>query len=351
MAVDQVAHWQEVDVVEVGDAADGIRRVVLRYAEPQVARPGAHVDVRVPTPDRGTLTRSYSVVESLDGGRRLALSVHRSAASRGGSVAMHALVPGDRLRATQPLQNFPLGVGASRYVVLAGGIGITAVLGMARALKARRSDYDVHYVGRTRAAMAYVDQLAAEHGDRVRLAVDAEGTPLDVEGLLDDIAGDERAASTELYMCGPIRLMDAVRRGWERRVLPVTNLRFETFGNSGSWAPQDFVVRVPAAGVEVRVDASTTMLEALERAGVDMMWDCRKGECGLCQVKVTALDGQVDHRDVFLSADEKAGDDRLCACVSRAVAHGTPRIGDTDEPDDAPPRSPERPAVVTIETT
>ena len=98
------------------------------------------------------------------------------------------------------------------------------------------------------------------------------------------------------------------------------------------------------------IEAGKTF-EALERAGVDMMWDCRKGECGLCQVKVTALDGQVDHRDVFLSADEKAGDDRLCACVSRAVAHGTPRIGDTDEPDDAPPRSPERPAVVTIETT
>ena len=53
----------------------------------------------------------------------VALSVLLSPTSRGGSAAMHALEPGAALRATEPLQNFPLGVGAARYVLLAGGIG------------------------------------------------------------------------------------------------------------------------------------------------------------------------------------------------------------------------------------
>lgn len=346
MAADHTPRWQDVTVVDTRDVADRIRRVVLRYDAPQPARAGAHVDVEIPSGE-GVLTRSYSVVDASDDGRELALSVHLSATSRGGSAAMHALAPGVLLRATQPLQNFPLGVGAARYVLLAGGIGITAVAGMARTLAARRADYELVYVGRTRPAMAYLDALALAHGDRLSAHVDDEGTGLDVDALLDSIAADPRAAATELYLCGPIRLMDAVRRGWENRGLPATNLRFETFGNSGAWAPQDFVVRIPRLGVQTRVDANSTMLEALEAAGVEMMFDCRKGECGLCQVAVLDLDGRLDHRDVFLSADEKAQDSRLCACVSRAVAADTPRIGDVD----APPTPPSEPAVVTIEVT
>lgn len=346
MAAGSSPHRQEVSVTSVADVADGIRRVVLRYPTPQRARAGSHVDVEIPTGER-VLTRSYSVVDASDDGYEIALSVHLAATSRGGSAAMHALVPGARLWATQPLQNFPLGVGASRYVVLAGGIGITAVAGMARVLRSRQADYSFVYVGRSRSAMAYLDDVLAEHGDRVRVCVDDEGSTLDVDALLDEIAADARAGSTELYMCGPIRLMDAVRRGWENRGLPVTNLRFETFGNSGAWAPQDFVVRIPRLGVETRVDANSTMLEALERAGIDMMFDCRKGECGLCQVSVLDVDGQLDHRDVFFDAAEKAQNTSLCACVSRAVAAGTPRLDDMD----APATTPSGTAVVTIEVT
>ena len=108
---------------------------------------------------------------------------------------------------------------------------------------------------------------------------DDEGTALNVDELLATIEPD-----TELYMCGPIRLMDAVKRGWDARALNVTNLRYETFGNSGWFDPEEFVVRVPRLGVEATVPAGKSMLEALEDAGVDMMFDCRKGECGLCEV-------------------------------------------------------------------
>ena len=118
-------------------------------------------------------------------------------------------------------------------------------------------------------------------------------------------------------MCGPIRLMDAVRRAWTERELDLTNLRYETFGNSGWFDPEEFTVRVPRLGIEATVGKGRSMLEALEDAGADMMFDCRKGECGLCQVKVLAVEGGIDHRDVFYSERQRNTADRMCVCVSR----------------------------------
>ncbi len=146
----------------------------------------------------------------------MAISVFRAPQSRGGSVFMQGLEAGDQLEITQPLQNFPLRVGAPRYVLLAGGIGITAMVNMARVLRNIKADYTLVYVGRSRAAMAYLPQLEALHGDALRVHVDDEGTALKVDELLAGVDPE-----TELYMCGPIRLMDAVKRGWDARGLSV----------------------------------------------------------------------------------------------------------------------------------
>ena len=318
MAVDTQPSWQKGVVVDAEPVAHDVQRIVLEPEHPQHARAGSHVDVRLQL-DAHTVTRSYSVVRSEDGGRRLTLSVQLAPASRGGSRRMHALSVGDRLEMTQPLQNFPLGVGAARYVLIAGGIGITALMAMASVLRERGVDYEFVYVGRTRMVMPYLEQLADEHGERFHLHVDDEGTPLDVDEVVDAVARHDAAARTEMYVCGPIRLMDALRRSWIDHGLAAPNLRFETFGNSGAWAAEDFVVRIPRLDKEVRVDANQSMLDALEDAGVEVMWDCRKGECGLCAVKVLEVSGHVDHRDVFLDDDQKAASSTLCCCVSRAA--------------------------------
>ena len=179
MAAQSTLRWQQADVVETSDVADGVRRIVIAPEHPRPAAPGSHVDVEVSHQGR-TIRRSYSVVRSEDEGRRWTISVQLAPASRGGSRAMHALVEGAQLRVSDPLQNFPLGVGASRYVLVAGGIGITALVAMATALRRRGVDYTLVLVGRSRTVMAYLDDLAAEHGDRVRVHVDDEGTGLDV---------------------------------------------------------------------------------------------------------------------------------------------------------------------------
>ncbi|MBF4571857.1 oxidoreductase [Herbiconiux sp. VKM Ac-1786] len=313
MAATNVEVWQHASVVAIDQVAIDIQRIVLEPQLPKRAEPGSHVDLKVVI-DGEQDKRSYSIVESSDDGTRLTITVFKAPASRGGSVYMHGLAVGDRLEITQPLQNFPLRIGAKRYVLLAGGIGVTALVNMARTLKDARADYTLVYAGRSREAMAYLEPLREEHGENLVVHVDDEDTSLQVPALL---AGLD--VHTELYMCGPIRLMDAVRRQWTDSGLSYPNLRYETFGNSGWFDPEEFVVRIPRLGVEATIPTGRSMLEALESAGVDMMFDCRKGECGLCEVRVLELDGTIDHRDVFYSERQQNAATKMCCCVSRVI--------------------------------
>jgi vanillate O-demethylase ferredoxin subunit len=126
-----------------------------------------------------------------------------------------------------------------------------------------------------------------------------------------------------MYVCGPVPMLDAARHAWEAAGRPAADLRYETFGNSGRFAPQAFRVRIPRHTLDIMVPAGCSLLDALEQAGVEAVSDCRRGECGLCTLDVLALDGEIDHRDVFLSEHEKQGNTRLCACVSRVVGSVT----------------------------
>jgi vanillate O-demethylase ferredoxin subunit len=252
-------------------------------------------------------------------GSELILGVQLARQSRGGSAFMHSLRRGQKVTITQPLQNFPLRYGRPSYVLAAGGIGITALVAMAKALKARDADYRFVYGARSRPLLAFVDDLAAEHGERLELRIDDEGNPLEVEELVASCTPD-----TELYVCGPTPMLDAIKSAWAKAGRHPVALRFETFGSSGRFAPEPFTVRIPRLGIQTVVPHDVSMLEALETAGADLMFDCRKGECGLCQVKVLDVSGVIDHRDVFLSEDQHRAADRLQCCVSRIVS---PRTG------------------------
>lgn len=303
--------WQQATVLGSAELTPAIKRIMIRPQHPVPAPPGSHLDVRVQIEDE-VVTRSYSIVDSDPAGTALAISVFESEVSRGGAKVMHALGAGDVIEVTQPLQDFPLRLGAPSYTLLAGGVGITAILGMAAALAAAGAEYRIVYCGRAREQMAYLADLEVAHGDRLQVHIREESTSLDVAALVDGVHPE-----SELYMCGPIRLMDAVRRAWIERGHSASRLRFETFGNSGWFAPERFTVRVPALGLETVVPPSSTLLEALEAAGADALFDCRKGECGLCEARVIGLDGVIDHRDVFYSERQRDASSRICVCVSR----------------------------------
>jgi vanillate O-demethylase ferredoxin subunit len=163
--------------------------------------------------------------------------------------------------------------------------------------------------------MAFVDELAPLLGDRLELFVSSEGSRLDVGAEIERLHPDG-----ELYLCGPVRLRDAAVRAWRERGRRADRLQFETFASGGRFAPEEFVVRLADRdGREVVVRRNRTMLDALTDNGVDMMWDCLRGECGLCAVHVLAVEGELDHRDVFLDEDEQASGEKMLTCVSRAV--------------------------------
>src|SRR4029453_17771584 len=179
--------WRSATVLDSRPAAENVRQIVLEPEELEgPAPPGSHIDIGAYVNGRAGV-RSYSVVGMGSYGSELILGVQLARQSRGGSAYMHALRRGQEGSITQPLQNFPLNYGKPAYVLAAGGIGITALVAMGRALKNRGADYRFVYGARSRSLMAFVDDLVAEHGDRLDLRIDDEGTSLDVVKLVDSV--------------------------------------------------------------------------------------------------------------------------------------------------------------------
>ncbi|WP_327725521.1 PDR/VanB family oxidoreductase [Streptomyces europaeiscabiei] len=291
-----------------------IVELVLRPSAPvRSVPPGSHIDITVPLAG-GPETRSYSLVDRGhdDGLLRIAVRLQRD--GRGGSWWMHSLRLGSQITFAGPIDEFPLSPGPLPSVLLAGGIGITPIVGLAHALRTRGADYQLVCAGRSRDHMAYVGDLEREHPGRVRVVEDSHGALVDPDELVASVPD-----GGVLYVCGPMGLLTAVRAAWEHAARPPGGLRFETFGTSGALPAAPFRVEVPARGLSFDVPVGTSLLDALESAGVEMMYDCRRGECGLCRVAVLDVDGSVDHRDVFLSERQRAEGRAMCACVSRVA--------------------------------
>ena len=319
-----IPSWHEARLAALRDLTPDIR---LFEIDPGVhfvpPTPGSNIGVTVQIGGRPQ-TRSYSVVGACADGR-YRIAVKRLPDSRGGSVYMHALEPGARLSICAPDNHFDLAPDRPDYLLLAGGIGITPIYTMAVALAERGARFRVLYAARRRADLAFGEELA-RLGERFVTFVEEEGARIDLGAA---IAGLE--AGGEAYVCGPIGMLDAAKRAWAANGRPAEGLRFETFGNSGRLPAEEFAVRIPRLGKEIVVARTQSMLDALEAAGVGMIYDCRRGECGLCAVPILGAEGTVDHRDVFFSEAQKAANTHLCTCVSR-VAGGSITIDTAARP-------------------
>jgi vanillate O-demethylase ferredoxin subunit len=276
--------------------------------------PGSHIDIVVQIEGLPEV-RSYSLVgeRPTDGSYRIA--VKEMLGSRGGSRFVRALQPGAQVEISPPKCHFELHYGRSEYLLVAGGIGITPIIGMARALERHGRPFRLLYAAQTRAQMPFVAELTRLLGDKLELFVSAEGKRLTIGEQLDCLHED-----AEVYLCGPQRMRHAAQSAWRERGREPDRLRFETFASGGRFPPEEFVVRVRDHGDRTIIVAKDrTMLDALSESGVELVWDCRRGECGLCQVTVLEVDGTLDHRDVFLSDNEQSEAAVMLTCVSRAV--------------------------------
>ena len=304
--------WHEARLRATRDVARGVRLFEIEPADGSLPwTPGSNLNFTVfigGQPD----VRSYSLVGEPDELYRVAVKLMPE--SRGGSAYMWSLQPGARMRISQPKNHFELAFGRPDYLLVAGGIGITPIYGMALALARRGARFRMLYGARSRDEMPFADELLARCGDRLELFADEAGRRMDLPAEIGRLHPD-----SELYVCGPIGLLDACRRTWAESGRRASRLRFETFGSSGRFAPEPFEVRIPRLGLAVRVPENKSMLDALQEAGVELVYDCRRGECGLCTVDILEVEGEVDHRDVFFSEHQKQENRKLCTCVSRVV--------------------------------
>ncbi|QDF36280.1 PDR/VanB family oxidoreductase [Bradyrhizobium symbiodeficiens] len=305
--------WIPATLVSTRDIAPGIREFLIRPDQfDATAYPvGSHINVSV-TIDGLPETRSYSLVgEASSHGFKIA--VRRADDSRGGSRYMWQLAPGARLDITQPASLLAVDWSRESYCLIAGGIGITPILGAAQALVRRGVDITLHYAMRSRAEAAYLDDLAGMLGDRLVVHASDEGQRLDLGALFALL----RQGTLSLF-CGPMRMLDAARHAWIGAGHPLPDLRYETFGSSGTLPTEPFRVRLKGSNVELEIPRERSMLDVLNASGHDVMYDCKRGECGLCAIDVVEVDGEIDHRDVFFSDHQKECNQKICACVSRA---------------------------------
>jgi vanillate O-demethylase ferredoxin subunit len=308
-----VTVWTEAVVHATRDLTPSVREFTLAPVAPRVPyAAGSHLQVEVLVNGQPQ-TRSYSLIGQPDDGL-YRIAVKQLPLGRGGSLAMWRLAPGERLRVSAPRNFFPLSLTAPGYLLLAGGIGITPLVLMAQTLVERGAPVRLVQGARTVSELAYGDVLRAALGDQLTQVVDERGERIDLAGEIAALP-----AGGQLYVCGPAPMLDAARQAWASAGRPAHDLRFETFGNSGQLAPQPFGLKVPRQGIDITVAANESLLDALELAGVSALSNCRRGECGLCALDVLALDGVIDHRDVFLSAHEHQQNQRICVCVSRVV--------------------------------
>lgn len=309
----------EMQLQVIGRRQEADDVLSLRLADPAGAplpafTPGAHIALRLGE----SLVRQYSLCNGPDDGDAYSIAVKREARSRGGSAAVHRLAQGDLVAAAPPVNGFAVDWSAPHLVLLAGGIGITPLLSMARHALRRGHSFELHYFARSSAQAAFHGVLA-EGSLAPHVAFHLGVAPEAVSQRLQELLATRRAGA-HLYVCGPVPFMDEARRvaagctglggiHWEYFTPPAPAP--EAGGSSGACT-----VRLARSGRTLEVPADKSLLQVLIENGVAIDSSCMEGVCGLCATRV--LDGEPDHRDEVLTDDERRCGQLMTVCVSRA---------------------------------
>ncbi|MBO0864641.1 MAG: oxidoreductase [Mycobacterium sp.] len=296
--------------------ADGV--ITLTLADPNGAdlpewAPGAHIDLLM-TP---SLVRQYSLCGDTANRAEWQVGVLLDPNSRGGSQFVHdKLHEGATVRVRGPRNHFPL-VGSPRYLFIAGGIGITPIMPMIAAAEAAGAEWRLLYGGRSRSAMAFVDELQ-RYGDRVTFCARDAQDGTNFRTNLGSILA-EPSDNTLVYCCGPEGLLTAVEgacKTWPDETLHVERFSAKELEPPSAEALETFEVECQRSGLTLTVPPDKTVYQVCEDAGVDVLGSCMEGVCGTCECDV--LEGEPDHRDSVLNDAEKARNDVMMICVSRS---------------------------------
>ena len=306
----------KVRVDAIGDEAVDIKsfRLVSDDGEPLPGySPGSNINVHIAP----GITRQYSLCGDQSDTSYYKIAVKRELNSRGGSEAMHTQIKqSDTIEIDEPKNNFPLDERSDHCIFLAGGIGITPIVSMIDRMVSIGKSFELHYFTRSRQHTAFYERLIkAEQFGHVHLHYSLE--PDGVRAYLRKLLWDRRDGD-QLYLCGPKPFMDLVEvvasATW-----PPTAVHLEYFSAdpvSLAGEREGFEVTLARTGGTFCIPEDKSIIDALCEQGVQIDYSCEQGVCGTCLTGV--LDGEPDHRDMFMSPDEKAANDKMCTCVSRA---------------------------------
>lgn len=275
---------------------------------------GAHIDVDVDLPDGSRGRRSYSLASDPADQSHYEIAVLYLPEGNGGSTYMHSQVfEGQMLSCSQPVNEFPLSDKAEEHILIAGGIGITPILAMTHALQSRDADFQLHYAARTEDHMAYRELAQQLAGDSFHayFSQSLNPNPMNLTKLLG-----EYRPGRHVFVCGPNKLMQAVIDCAKKLGRPNDQVHKESFGARSEPSDRGIEVELALSGMVVRVEPGTTILDALIDAGAFVSYECKRGECGTCQVRV--LEGEPIHRDVSLTNQQRNEDKLMCTCISWA---------------------------------
>ena len=273
---------------------------------------GAHIQVKVQLPDGSDAERHYSLLSDPNNREFYEIGVLAEPGGRGGSLYLHERIKeGDVIESRVPKNEFPMAGSANHSVLIAGGIGITPILSMLHSLATEGRSFEMHYSARTYSELALRDRIGKIAGDSVHFYAsrDPHGQRLDLGRILST-----PRPGVHVYICGPRRMISAVREmaaalGW-----PSAQIHFESFGAEPSADDRPIRVHLAKSNMTLTVPAELSILDTLLDAGVDVPHDCKRGECTMCTTRV--LNGEPDHRDLCLNSEQRVSS--MCVCVSRA---------------------------------
>lgn len=312
MGLQQAASSDQLMVMERSNRSTSVTEFVLERRDgsrlPDWA-PGAHIDVVLPS---GKI-RQYSLCGDRWAPQQYRIAVQRDEAGTGGSLELHdALKPGDTVSFGGPRNNFRFAP-AQNYRFIAGGIGITAVMPMIEQASQLGLEWKLLYLGRTSERMAY-RELYEQYPDQVTMHTSQHDGRTSIRQWLGNLPED-----TMVYACGPESMLEALPE--ECPELPATSLRTERFTNTmanATVSAEPYEIVLNRSGQVIDAPGTTSVVEVLAEAGVDVITSCSKGVCGTCEVDVLA--GEIDHRDAILDDDERAANTCMFPCVSRSLA-------------------------------
>jgi vanillate O-demethylase ferredoxin subunit len=278
-------------------------------------QPGSHIDLHLGS----GLIRQYSLCGAQDDASSYAVAVKREPESRGGSKWVHEVLDaGSELQISIPRNNFPMAAQARHSVLVAGGIGITPLISMARALQAQGRSFELLYFSRSIEHVVFRDELetgALSTSCRFFLGLSRETVN---EALREVLA--PRPDGAHVYLCGPRPFMDAVQDVAVQAGWPDDTVHLEYFNASAEAGDTTgntrFQVTLARSGVTVDVGADDTIIDVLRARGIDVETSCEQGVCGTCVTSV--LEGTPEHRDCFLTSQEKAQGNCMAVCISRS---------------------------------